>query len=340
MRAAFFDKAGIENLRVGEFPDPVTTGHDVLVKVHTAGVNPIDYFAISGRHGLKSGPTLVAKPMPHIAGAEIAGTISKLGSHVKHFAEGDRVAIYSRLFDGTCDYCRAGLEMLCRTGGIIGVACNGGFAEYVSVPSENVCKIPDGMSWEEAASMSVTALTPFHALREAHLKAGEWLLVFGASGNTGMVAVQLGKRIGASVIAVSSKGWVRDLGPDHVIEDRNTVVEQVREFTEGKMADVVLNSLGAESWEASYESVAINGRWVTFGILTGAQVSLDLRSLYNKQIKLMGSTGGTMEEFRELVKEVKGLNVRVWKKFGLEQTRDALDALFAKQRDGRVMLVF
>jgi NADPH:quinone reductase-like Zn-dependent oxidoreductase len=203
-----------------------------------------------------------------------------------------------------------------------------------------VFKIPDDMDWALAASLPVTSLTPYHALKDASLKINEYLLVLGASGSTGMIAVQLGKKMGATVIAVSKHSWIKtDFGADYIITDYDKVIEKVKEITNGKMADVVLNSLGVNTWNTSFESVGINGRWVAFGGLTGAEVQLNVQSLYSKQIKLIGSTGGTRKELQELVNtSSKQLKVRVWKMFKLENVKEALEKLFAKERDGRILL--
>ena len=106
------------------------------------------------------------------------------------------------------------------------------------------------------------------------------------------------------------------------------------------MADVVLNSLGINTWESSFASTGINGRWVAFGGLTGADVKLDVQALYTNQIKLIGSTGGTRKEFQELINiaSKEGLKVKVWKKFKLVDLKEALKALFAKERSGRILL--
>src|ERR687891_61990 len=338
MKAASFKEPGLENLEIKEYGDPQLTDHEVLIRVKVAGVNPIDYFVVSGKHGIKSGPRLESKPLPHIPGAEISGMVERVGNHVKGLNEGDRVVVYSRLFDGTCDLCLNSSEMLCKNGGLIGVVSNGGFAECIAVPEKNVFKIPNDMSWDIAASLSVTALTPFHALKEASLRINESLLVFGASGNTGMLAIQLGKKMAAIVIAVSKNNWIKDFGADYVISDYAKVIAQVKEITQGKMADVVLNSLGVETWENSLACVGINGRWVTFGGLTGADVKLNVRSLYTKQIKLIGSTGGTRKEMYELISNCQQLKIRVWKRFRLDDVKEALQALFAKDRDGRIIL--
>ena len=332
MKAAIFEKPGLENLQIKhDVEQPKITDHDVLIRVKAAGVNPIDNITISG--------TRDVKPLPHIPGAETSGEIEKIGKHVSRLKDGDRVIVYNRVFDGTCDMCLNQCEMLCRNGGKeIGVVTNGGFAEYIAVPEKNAFKIPNEMSWELVASLPVIALTPYHALKQATLKVNEFLVIFGASGNTGMMATQFGKKMGAKVIAVSKDNWVKDMGADYVISEYDRVAEKVNELTQGKMADVVLNSLGVQTWENSFASVGPNGRWVTFGGLTGADVKLNIQSLYSKQIKLIGSTGGTRKEITELIDMSKELRTRVWKKFTLDEAKEALQALFAKERDGKILL--
>jgi NADPH:quinone reductase-like Zn-dependent oxidoreductase len=332
MRAAIFERQGLDNLKIKEDVQPPTiTDHDVLIKVQAAGVNPIDYLTVSNILGIK--------PLPHIPGVEVAGIIEKVGNHVIDLKEGDKVVVYNVIFDGTCDMCLNGYEMCCRNAGILGVITNGGFADYISASEKNVFKIPDNVQWDVAASLATTTKTPYHALREASLKLNEFLVIFGASGNTGMMAVQFGKKMGAKVIAVSKDNWIKtDFGADYIISDYDKVVEQVKDITQGKMADVVLNSLGANTWENSFACVGLNGRWVTFGGLTGAEVKLNVQSLYRKQIKLIGSNGSTRKEFYDVIDMSKELKVRVWKRFKLEDAKEALQALFARERDGRILL--
>lgn len=333
MRAAVFDKPGIENLKVMDNVEKpkLANPDNVLIKVKVAGLNPIDNVVVSG-----SIPTV--RPIPHIPGAEVSGIVEEIGSEVSGLKKGDRVVIHNKVFDGKCDMCLSGLDMICRNGGLISVITNGGFAEYIVVPQRNVFKIPDDMDWDLAASLPVTVLTPFHALNEARMKINEFLLVFGATGNTGMIATQLGKRMGARVIAVSKEEWVRDFGADYIIHEYDRIVEQVREITSGKMADVVLNSLGVKTWDSSFESTGINGRLVSFGGLTGADVKLNIQSLYSRQIKLIGSTGGTRKELRDLIDNHDKLQLKKWKRFDLDNVQEALHALFSKERSGRIFL--
>jgi NADPH:quinone reductase-like Zn-dependent oxidoreductase len=337
MKAAIFETPGLDNLKViDNAEDPKMKNRDIMIKINTAGVNPIDHIVVSGML-----PKIL--PFPHIPGAESSGIVEQIGSHVSNdnIKVGDRVVVHNKVFDGTCDMCLNGLDMICRNGGLIGGITNGGFAEYISVPERNVFKVPDDLNWDVAASLPVASLTPYHALNEASVKLNEFLLVFGASGSTGMIAVQLGKKMGAKVIAVSKNNGIKaDFCADHVINDYDKVVEKVKEITQGKMAEVVMNSLGVDTWQSSVESVGINGRLVTFGGLTGADVKLNVQSLYRKQIKLIGSTGGTRKELQDLITiaSKEGLKVKVWKKFKLDEVKEALQALFSKERDGRILL--
>lgn len=334
MKAAIFEKPGLENLMVIDNVErPNATEHNILIRVKADGINPIDNFVVSG-----AVPKL--NPLPHIPGAESSGVIEEIGSHVSsNLKKGDRVIVHNKVFDGTCDMCLNGLDMICRNGGLIGAITNGGFAEYIAVPEKNVFKIPDDMDWDLAASLPVTSLTPYHALKEASLSMNEFLLVFGASGNTGMIAVQLGKKMGAKVIGISKDNRIKtDFGADYIISEYDKVVEQVKDITQGKMAYVVLNSLGVNTWENSFSCVGVNGRWVTFGGLTGAEVKLNIQSLYRNQIKLIGSNGSTTKEFKDVIDMSGELKVRVWKRFKLEDAKEALQTLFAKERDGRILL--
>ena len=179
--------------------------------------------------------------------------------------------------------------------------------------------------------MPVAGLTAFHALKEAQLKINDSLLIFGASGNTGMIAVYLGKRMASKVIAVSSKKWIKDdYGADYLIKDYNHIIDKVKEITNGKMADIVINSLGRDTWKDSFSSIGINGRWISFGTMTGSNVELNIQELYSKQIKLIGSNGGNREEFRELLEFLSysntiddPLKIKVWKRFNLEKIRSS-----------------
>ncbi len=328
MKALVFDKSGLDNLKVREIETPQLGPHDVLIRVVESGVNPIDYFVVN---------YIPVKPMPHIPGAEIAGTVEKVGDHVKGLNPGDKVVVYNRVFDNNCDLCLAGKEMLCRNGGIMSVITNGGWSEYFVVPDKNLFKIPENMSWDVAASLPVAALTSYHALKELEVNPNDVVVVFGASGNTGIFAVQLAKKFGATVIAVSRKQWLKEFGADYVV-GYDEVSEKVKQLTNGKLATIVINSLGSSVWNKSLEVLGYDGRLAFFGTLTGGNINLDLASLYGKHVKLVGTTGGSRKELIELIELCRECKVKVWKTYKLEEGVDALKEEMGSNRDGRIMI--
>ncbi|MEM0374007.1 MAG: alcohol dehydrogenase catalytic domain-containing protein [Sulfolobaceae archaeon] len=326
MKAIVFEKSGLENLQVKEIETPKLGHHDVLIRVIESGVNPIDYFVVS---------SIPVRPMPHIPGAEIVGVVEKVGEHVKDVKVGDKVIVYPRVFDNSCDLCLAGKEMICRNGGIFSVITQGGWAEYAVVPDRNLIKT--NLDDKISASLPVAGLTAYHALREANVKPTDTVVVFGASGNTGMFAVQLAKLMGATVIAVSKKQWLKEMGADYVIEP-SRAVEEVDRITEKRKADVVINAIGSSVWETSVQVLGYGGKLVTFGALTGGEVKVNISRLYSLHASIIGVTGGTRKELQELVSLCRNCKVRVWKEYTLERAGEALKELFSPQRDGRIMI--
>ncbi|BBG23212.1 NAD-dependent alcohol dehydrogenase [Sulfuracidifex tepidarius] len=328
MKALVFQKSGIENLRYTYYDDPQLGKHEVLVKVRMAGVDPVDLMTVN---------SLKVKPIPHIPGTEFAGEVEKVGDQVRDFTPGDKVTVYGKIYDGTCDMCMAGYETVCRNGGRVGIDTNGGYAEYVAIDEKYVHKLPEGYGWELASSLSISALTAYHALKEAALKPGQTLVVFGASGNTGMFLVQLGKKFGAKVIAVTTKSWLGEMGADLSVS-YDEVEEKVGEFTHGRMGDVVVNSLGKAFWEKGMKVVGVRGKVVTFGTLLGSEATVNLYQLYSKHVSIMGVNRGNRSDFVELLDLCKDCKVKVWKKFPLEEGVSALRSIGSGERDGRVMI--
>ncbi|MEM4522653.1 MAG: alcohol dehydrogenase catalytic domain-containing protein [Nitrososphaeria archaeon] len=329
MIAAVFQNHGLENLEVKDVPKPEIGSNDVLIKVVLAGVNPIDYFIVKGLRPVKI--------FPHILGSEFAGIVEDVGMDVRNVKKNDRVIVYPRIFDGECDFCVEGKEMLCRNGGLIGQVSQGGFAEYVSVPSKNVFKINDRVSWEIAASVPIAALTAYHALKEVKFGLNSLVVIVGASGNTGMFAVQFAKMMGAKVVAISRKSWLKDFGADYVT-DIEHAHDVIKDLSGGRMADIVVDSLGSETFAKSLELLDLNGKIVTFGTLTGGETKISLSKVYSKHLSIIGATGGTRKEIMEIIEDLSRLKVKIWKKFKLNEVKSSLEALFSPQRDGRIFL--
>ncbi|AWR98990.1 alcohol dehydrogenase catalytic domain-containing protein [Metallosphaera hakonensis] len=326
MRALIFERRGLDNLVVRDVPSPTVDSGQVKLRIVLAGVNPVDLMAVE---------SLPVSPLPHIPGSEFFGIVEEVGKEVTHVSPGDRVAVYTRLFDGTCESCLRGDQTYCIQGKRIGVESQGGYAEEIVIPSRNVIRsnLPD----EILASLPIASLTPYHALRSVGVGPDDTVVVIGASGNTGIFAIQLAKMMGAKVIAISSKPWVKEMGAD-VVTDYNGAEGTIRELTEGKMGSVVLNSLGEKYWDLGLRLVGNHGKIISFGSLTGGKVQLDMNRIYSKHVSIVGTNRGNMGEFIDLERIAGNLKVKTWKVFDLDEGKDALLALRDGNRDGRIFI--
>jgi NADPH:quinone reductase-like Zn-dependent oxidoreductase len=340
MKALFFNKPGIENLIFGDYQLPDMRENEVLVETKCISVNPIDYYAITGIHGV-NGPAMKINPYPHIAGSEISGIVKSKGERVNNtIKEGDRVIIYNRIFDGICKHCINNHQMLCENAGMVGISRNGGFAEYISVPQQNIIKIPDELDWDLASGLPIAGLTAFNAIQESTLKSKDNLVIFGGSGNTGLFCSQFGKILDAITISLSTKPWIKEYGVDYVLSVDDNLREKISEITNGAMADVVINSLGEKTWAKGMEIAGKLGKIITFGVLTGGNLFIDGRLLYNKQITIKGTTGGSVEGLLNVVEMAKGQDIRtrIGKRYSLEDSRMAIEKVFDKNKEGRIII--
>lgn len=313
---------GKENLKFVDMEKPQARHGEVLVRITKAGVNPIDYNLIHGKIVYN------LAPVPHVPGSEAIGVVETDGTI---FKKGDQVMIYNRIFDGTCEMCRSHREHLCRNGGIWGVVSNGAYTEYVSLPERNLFRIPDNLNHEVAVSIPIGGLTSYRALMRAGAKPGDSILIYGASGNTGIFASQIASLMGLEVFGVSRKDWVRDYGCSTVFK--------TGEVPADFRADIVINSLGADFWKESVSHVATGGNIVSFGVLTGREASLDIAHLYTSEIGIIGSTGGSLEDLSRMLKlaEIHDFKAPVATRMKLMQVGRAMDE-FEKIRDGRIIL--
>ncbi|MEM0114176.1 MAG: alcohol dehydrogenase catalytic domain-containing protein [Metallosphaera sp.] len=326
MRAILYERRGIDNLELREVPEPRVGDNEVKLRVLKASINPVDLMSVE---------VLSVSPIPHIPGSEFFGVVEEVGKGVTHVSPGDRVAVYTRLFDGSCESCLRGRQTYCVNGKRIGVETQGGYAEEIVVPARNVMR--SSLRDEILASLPIAILTPYHALKLAQVNPQDLVVVLGASGNTGMFLIQLAKIMGATVVAVSTKAWVKDFNPDIVVDYVNAE-EVIKEFTQGKMASVVVNSLGQEYWDLAFKLVGNYGRIITYGAITGGKAQLDVNKLYLKHVTLLGTNRGDMGDFIELLTLASKLKVRTWRTFRLEDIKEAFLSFKEGRRDGRIFL--
>ncbi len=291
MHALVIDQHGpAENLRLADdYPTPEPGEGEVRLRVRASALNRLDIWVRNGWPGLKL-------PMPHILGADAAGDIGALGPGVTGWAVGDRVVIDPGLSCGQCDLCRAGRENLCEKFSIVGEHSTGTAAEYMIISARNLLKLPDHVSYTEAAAASLVFLTAWHSLiTRGKLCAGESMLVVGAGGGVNSASIQIAKYVGATVYVVSSSAAKLEqasaLGADEVIdrsaEDWSKAVFQ---RTNRRGVDVVVDNVGKDTLTGSIRALRKGGRLLIVGNTSGPQTEIDLRYIFNKQISILGST--------------------------------------------------
>ena len=340
MKAVRFHRhGGPEVLQYEEAPDPAPNADEALVRVRACALNHLDIWA---RNGLPN----VEIPMPHISGSDIAGVVERLPREEKKFAEGDEVIVNPGMGCGRCDRCLSGKDDQCRDYSIIGYGVDGGYAELVKVRRDHLIRKPAGMSFEEAASFPLVFETAYHMLvTKARVGPGDVVLVLAANSGVGSAAVQVAKLLGAQVIATAGDpekmGRARGLGADHVVNHyKDDVLSEVRRITEKRGVDVVVEHVGKATWSGSVRALAKGGRLVTCGATTGADVTMDLRFVFNKELTLYGSFMAGMGELLEVVRlfEQGRLKTVVDSVYPLQDVPDAQTKMEGSRHFGKIVL--
>jgi NADPH:quinone reductase-like Zn-dependent oxidoreductase len=318
---------------------PLVSPSDVRVRIHAVALNHLDLFVLRGLPGVTLGPNWIVC-------ADGAGTVDEVGSGVRDFAAGDRVMINPGISDRTCAFCAAGEQSLCEHFRLLSEHLPGTAAEYIVVPAANLRLVPATISWEAAAAFSLATLTAWRmVVTRARVEPGETVLIWGIGGGVAVAALQIAKRIGARVWAISSRdaklARARELGADETFNHRTTdVVSAVRERTGKRGVNVVIDDVGEATWERSLRMLGRGGRLVTCGATTGPSVRTDVRKLFWNQWTILGSTMGNDREY-DAITEALGEGVLVPPVdavFPLERAREAYERLSTGEQFGKIVL--
>jgi len=267
----------------------------------------LNFLDIWERRGI-AGMTI---PMPHISGSDVAGIIESAGPGVTHFSRGTKTLVCPGLSCMRCEACLGGRDNECRNYSVLGFSTDGGYAEYVKIPAVNALPCPENLSFEEAAAVPLVFMTAWHMLvTRCSIRGGDDVLIVGAGSGVGSAAVQIAKYFHARVLATAGSEeklkQASQLGADQVIDhSRQSIRSEVKRLTAKRGVDIVFEHVGSATWEESLSSLAAGGRLVTCGATTGADVRLDLRHLFAKQISVLGSYMGTKSELMEVLKLVR-----------------------------------
>ncbi len=254
-----------EAMSFDEAAPPEPGPGQVRIRNHAAGLNFFDILQVQGKYQIKP-------PFPFTPGAEVAGVVDAAGAGVTEFSKGDRV---------------------------LSITHGGGMAEYSLGRLGMTFAIPDGMDFPEAAAFPIVYHTSYFALRErAALKTGEWLLVHAGASGVGMSAIQLGRAFGARVIATAGSAdkldFAKSLGAEHVINySDGTWVDQVKQFTAGRGADVIYDPVGGDIFDLSTKCIAAGGRLLVIGFASGRIPTIAANRILIKDIAIVGALWGT-----------------------------------------------
>ncbi len=341
MKAAFFrEHGGAEKILYDEYRDPVPAAGEVVVRVGACALNQVDMLLLDGRFPPPEG-------LPHVNGCEVTGTVEAVGAGVQGIAPGGRVIIFPGFACGSCEYCLRGQRTVCVRYGYLGAHKDGGYAELCKAPAANILPLPDPISFEAGAAVPLAMLTSWHALvAQVGLRPAQTVLVQAAGSGVGSAAIQIARLCGARVMTTVGSDdkieFARSLGAEHVVNYRTQdFVEETKRWTGKRGADVVVEHIGGETFERSVYALGRLGTLVTIGSHDTHWGRLDLRHVYSKNLRILGTNLGTILELRTILEHLVDGRLKpvIDRAFPLKDARAAVQHVLDRENMGKVLLV-
>ena len=341
MKAVLLSEHGsLNNLSIGEAPEPAPGPGQVMVQTGAVALNHLDLFVIDGIPGVKT-------PLPHIPGADGAGEVVALGEGVSRLKVGDRVMLNACVWCKKCEFCLAGEHSLCIRLQLIGEHSAGTLAEFFRAPEDSLEVIPENVSYSEAAAFSLVHQTAWRMLvTQGELRAGQDVFIHGIGGGVSLAALGIAKLAGARVFVSSSSQEKLEraikLGADFAYDySKQKVVNQVMEETGRRGVDLVLDNVGAATWLQSLQLVRKGGSVVTCGATTGPNPQTEVRLIFWKQIRIIGSTMSNATEYRQLIKLLgqRKLSPVIDRSYPLDQSISAFQRLSQGAQFGKILIL-
>ena len=338
MRALVYDEYTTDDnfskiLKIKDIEEPKAKENQVVFKVKAAALNYDDIWGMRGKP--------LAIPLPHISGTDAAGEVIAVGDEVKNIKIGDRVVSHGNLSCRVCRSCTSGQEYNCRNRSIWGFETGplwGGYCEVTYLPEVNTIRIPNNVSFEQAAAASMTLMTSWHMLvGRAKIRPGQTVLIMGGGSGMGIFGIQIAKLYGCDVITTASPDKLQkcieigaDYAVDHRKDDWHTEVRKiVKEISKkkGKESgmDVIFEHVGGTHWNKELTLLKYGGTIVTTGATTGYDVKTDLRHIFFKGINILGSTQGTRAELEQALYWMSKGKIKsiIDSEYSLEQAAEA-----------------
>ena len=338
MKAAVLEQRGRAGLVLRDRPAPVRRPGEALLRVHAAGLNRVDLY-------MRDDGTGITHTLPQVLGVEAAGVIAE-ADPASGLVPGRKAILYSTAFCGACRYCRAGDQPLCLRARLMGEHRDGGFAEFVAMPEACFFPLPESADLVGAGALTVAYLTAWRMLfGKRAVEPGESVLVVGIGGGVAVASLQLALLAGARVYVTSSSDakieQARALGASGGVNYRSEkVAPRILELTGGEGVDMVIDSVGEASWGDSLRALRRGGRLVTCGATTGSNPPAEIQRLFIRQLEIYGSTGGSLEEFRQLVALFAQGAIKpvIDRCYPLDDVHAAFDRLARGEQFGKVVL--
>jgi alcohol dehydrogenase len=293
-------------VKIEDIDTPKPKSNSVLIRIEAASYNYNDLWGIWGQP--------IKIPMPHISGSDAAGTVVEVGENVTSKTRvGDRVVVHPNLTCRVCNECTDGKEYDCRSRMVWGFQTGpfwGAFAQYTHMPEVNVVKIPNEVSFNDAAAISMVGMTAWHMLvTRANIRPGQTVLIMGGGSGMGIAGIQIAKLYNCNVIATAGNKVKMDkcleLGADFVVNHRESDWHnKVRQITNKQGVDVVYEHIGKSVFQQELTLLKMGGTLVSTGATTGYDSSIDLRYLFFKGVNLLGATQGTKAGLEEVIRWV------------------------------------
>lgn len=341
MRAVFIkDFGGNDKVQVGEMPEPEPGRGEVRLAVKAGALNHLDIWVRKGRPGLEL-------KKAHVLGSDAAGIVDKLGEDVTGLSVGDEVVVNPGVSCMTCEFCRRGDHSECPSFKLLGFQLEGMYAEKVLVPACNLAPKPKHLNWEESAALNLAHITAWRMLfTRARFKAGETVLIHGIGGGVALAALQLVKMMGGEAIVTSSSdeklARAKELGAAAGVNYKTSSDPgaEVKKLTGGRGADIAIDSAGAATLPVSFAALRRGGRIVTCGVTTGPEAKINIQMLYWNHISFMGSTMGSQEDHRALLRAVSHAKLRpvMDRVFSMNDAAKALARMEAGEQFGKIAL--
>jgi alcohol dehydrogenase len=315
---------GLDQLKLRtDWPEPTAGPGQAVVSVKACGLNYLDIFVLQGMPGLPV-------TMPRIPGGDIAGVVHSVGAGVGREWVGRRVLIDPHI----------------KPGGALGEHANGGLCERIAIDAENLIHMPDAVTFEQAASLPIAYGTAYRMMiTRGHVRAGELVLILGASGGVGTGCVQIAKNLKARVIACASSESklerLKELGADHVIDyTKEDFSKKAWDLSGKKGVDVVVNYTGGDTWVPSLRALARHGRLLTCGATAGFDPRTDIRYIWRREVNIIGANGWMREDLEALLVEVERGTIKpiIDRVLPLAESAEAMRLLQDREVFGKVIV--